>query len=73
MDQVVLVHVRQIDIPVAPYINSTGYVDDVSEERREESHHLLRVFAEELNRRKVEALKSIVMIRTLINVKLGRL
>jgi hypothetical protein len=51
--QVILVHVREIDIPVAPYINSTGFVDDVSEERREESHHLLRVFAEELNKKKV--------------------
>ncbi|GAN03395.1 universal stress protein YxiE-like [Mucor ambiguus] len=60
-DLVVLVHVRQIDIPVAPYINSTGYIDDVSQERREESHHLLRVFAEELNRRKV-ACKAISMV-----------
>ncbi|KAI8639830.1 hypothetical protein BD408DRAFT_445686 [Parasitella parasitica] len=60
-DLVVLVHVRQMDIPVAPYINSTGYVDDVSEERRTESHHLLRVFAEELSRRKV-ACKAISMV-----------
>ncbi|KAF1805777.1 hypothetical protein V8B55DRAFT_1488855 [Mucor lusitanicus] len=60
-DLVVLVHVRQIDIPVAPYINSTGYIDDVSQERREESHHLLRVFAEELNRRRV-ACKAISMV-----------
>ncbi|CEP09187.1 hypothetical protein [Parasitella parasitica] len=60
-DLVILVHVRQMDIPVAPYINSTGYLDDVSEERRAESHLLLRAFAEELNRRKV-ACKAISMV-----------
>jgi hypothetical protein len=49
----VLVHVRQVDIPVAPYINATGYIDDITEERRDESHHLLRLFAEELNKKKV--------------------
>jgi hypothetical protein len=52
-NKVVLVHVRQIDIPVAPYINATGYIDDITEERRDESHHILRVFAEELNKKKV--------------------
>jgi hypothetical protein len=50
---VVLVHVRQIDIPVAPYINTTGYIDDISEERREESHRLLRYYAQDLHRKKV--------------------
>ncbi|KAG2203943.1 hypothetical protein INT47_007526 [Mucor saturninus] len=60
-DLVILVHVRQIDIPVAPYIDSTGFIDDVSEERREESHHLLRVFAAELHKRKV-ACKAISMV-----------
>ncbi|KAG1221479.1 hypothetical protein G6F68_020914 [Rhizopus microsporus] len=52
-DLVVLVHVRQIDIPVAPYINTTGYIDDISEERREESHRLLRYYAQDLHRKKV--------------------
>ncbi|KAI8328024.1 hypothetical protein BD560DRAFT_417493, partial [Blakeslea trispora] len=60
-DLVVLVHVRQIDIPVAPYINSTGYVDDVSAERREESHHLLRIYAEKLSKQKI-ACKAISMV-----------
>ncbi|KAI8991993.1 hypothetical protein BDF20DRAFT_909691 [Mycotypha africana] len=60
-DLVVLVHVRQIDIPVAPYINSTGYIDEVSEERRNESHHLLRTFAEDLNKKKF-ACKAISMV-----------
>ncbi|KAI8345306.1 hypothetical protein EDC96DRAFT_521731 [Choanephora cucurbitarum] len=60
-DLVVLVHVRQIDIPVAPYINSTGYVDDVSAERREESHHLLRTYAEKLSKHKI-ACKAISMV-----------
>ncbi|KAI9247818.1 hypothetical protein EDC94DRAFT_625769 [Helicostylum pulchrum] len=60
-DLIVLVHVRQIDIPVAPYIDSTGFIDDVSQERREESHHLLRLFAQELNKRKI-ACKAISMV-----------
>ena len=50
---------RQIDIPVAPYINSTGYVDDVSAERREESHHLLRTYAEKLSKNKVKTKKTV--------------
>lgn len=61
--KVVLVHVRQIDIPVAPYINSTGYVDDISQERREESHHLLRAFAEALNKQKVSLIFSQVVCK----------
>ncbi|KAI8047724.1 uncharacterized protein B0P05DRAFT_565399 [Gilbertella persicaria] len=60
-DLVVLVHVRQIDIPVAPYINSTGYVDDVSAERREESHRLLRAYADKLSKSKI-ACKAISMV-----------
>ncbi|KAI8367544.1 uncharacterized protein BYT42DRAFT_129898 [Radiomyces spectabilis] len=59
-DLVILVHVRLIDIPMAPYINATGYLDDVSEQRREESHHLLREFADILVQRHI-ACKAISM------------
>ncbi|KAG0174211.1 hypothetical protein DFQ28_000021 [Apophysomyces sp. BC1034] len=60
-DMVVLVHVRQIDIPVAPYISATGYLDEVAEVRRLDSHRLLKEFASELAHKKV-ACKAISMI-----------
>jgi hypothetical protein len=56
MQKVVLVHVRQIDIPVAPYINTSSYMDDMAEERRQESHNLLRYYATDLHKRKVKLL-----------------
>ncbi|CEG79255.1 hypothetical protein RMATCC62417_15446 [Rhizopus microsporus] len=60
-DLVVLVHVRQIDIPVAPYINTSSYMDDMAEERRQESHNLLRYYATDLHKRKI-ACKAISMV-----------
>jgi hypothetical protein len=47
--------VRQIDIPVAPYINAAGYLDEIGEERREASHHLLRHYAHKLAKKQVGA------------------
>ncbi|KAG1467148.1 hypothetical protein G6F56_004569 [Rhizopus delemar] len=53
-DLIVLVNVRQVDIPVAPYINTTGYIDDVAEERRDESHRLLRHYAHDLYKKEAD-------------------
>ncbi|KAI9275986.1 hypothetical protein BY458DRAFT_141536 [Sporodiniella umbellata] len=60
-DLIVLVHVRAVDIPVAPYINTTGYIDDVAEERREMSHRLLKRYAHNLYNKKI-ACKAISMV-----------
>ncbi|KAF7730003.1 hypothetical protein EC973_003416 [Apophysomyces ossiformis] len=60
-DMVILVHVRTIDIPVAPYISATGYLDELAELRRQDSHRLLREFAHELVHKKI-ACKAISMI-----------
>ncbi|CAO3613303.1 unnamed protein product [Cunninghamella blakesleeana] len=60
-DLVILLHVRQIDLPIAPYINATGYLDEVGEEIREESHQLLRHYASKLVKKQI-ACKAISMI-----------
>ncbi|SAM07787.1 hypothetical protein [Absidia glauca] len=60
-DLVILLHVRQIDIPVAPYINAAGYLDEIGEERREASHHLLRHYAHKLAKKQI-ACKAISMV-----------
>ncbi|CAO3644116.1 unnamed protein product [Cunninghamella echinulata] len=60
-DLVILLHVRQIDLPIAPYINATGYLDEVGEELREESHQLLRHYAGKLVKKHVTC-KAISMI-----------
>ncbi|KAI9021467.1 hypothetical protein CLU79DRAFT_753444 [Phycomyces nitens] len=52
-DMVILVHVRHLDVPVAPYINPTGYIEDNDEVGREESHRLLRTHAKELKKRNI--------------------
>ncbi|KAL0079682.1 hypothetical protein J3Q64DRAFT_1701819 [Phycomyces blakesleeanus] len=52
-DMVVLIHVRHLDVPVAPYINPTGYIEDNDEVGRERSHRLLRGFAKELKKRNI--------------------
>ncbi|KAI8989346.1 hypothetical protein BDB01DRAFT_833467 [Pilobolus umbonatus] len=53
IDLVILLHVRQVDVPVSPYVNSTGYMEEVKEEKREASHQLLKSYAEKLSRRQV--------------------
>ncbi|ORZ21449.1 hypothetical protein BCR42DRAFT_448289 [Absidia repens] len=60
-DLVMLLNVRQIDLPVAPYINAAGYLDEIGEERREQSHHILRHYANKLAKRKI-ACKAISMV-----------
>ncbi|KAI8096899.1 uncharacterized protein BX664DRAFT_325130 [Halteromyces radiatus] len=60
-DLVMLLNVRQIDLPVAPYINASGYLDEIGEERREASHHILRHYAAKLAKRKI-ACKAISMV-----------
>ncbi|KAI8141969.1 hypothetical protein BJV82DRAFT_616623 [Fennellomyces sp. T-0311] len=60
-DLIVLVHVRVLEIPMAPYVDTTGYMDDVAEERREESHSLLKSWATQLWHKKI-ACKAISMI-----------
>ncbi|KAI9497678.1 hypothetical protein BDB00DRAFT_803589 [Zychaea mexicana] len=60
-DLVVLVHVRVLDIPMAPYVDSTGYMDDIAEERKEESHDLLKTYASRLWHKQI-ACKAISMI-----------
>ncbi|KAI8343620.1 hypothetical protein BC941DRAFT_411887 [Chlamydoabsidia padenii] len=60
-DLVMLLHVRQIDIPVAPYINATGYLDEIGEERREASHHLLKHYAHKLAKKQI-ACKAISLV-----------
>ncbi|KAI9278448.1 hypothetical protein BDA99DRAFT_554082 [Phascolomyces articulosus] len=60
-DLVVLIHVRILEIPMAPYVDSTGYMDDVAEERKEESHSLLKTYAGKLWHQQI-ACKAISMI-----------
>ncbi|KAI7854766.1 hypothetical protein BDC45DRAFT_508064 [Circinella umbellata] len=60
-DLIVLVHVRILEIPMAPYIDSTGYMDDIAEERRNESHGLLKTYAAKLWHKQI-ACKAISMI-----------
>ncbi|ORX50524.1 adenine nucleotide alpha hydrolases-like protein [Hesseltinella vesiculosa] len=60
-DMITLLHVRQLDIPIAPYMNAAGYLDEMSEERRDESHRLLKHYASILVRKKV-ACKAISMV-----------
>ncbi|CAO3692863.1 unnamed protein product [Rhizopus stolonifer] len=60
-DLIVLVNVRQVDIPVAPYINTTEYIDDIAEEKRDESHRLLRHYAHDLYKKEI-ACKAISMV-----------
>lgn len=51
-DLVVLVHVRLIDTPLAPYVDASGYIEEMAEERKVESHKLLKSFASRLWHRK---------------------
>lgn len=47
-DLVVLTHVRILELPMAPYVDSTGYLEEEAEERRQESHKLLKEYASRL-------------------------
>ncbi|KAG0163628.1 hypothetical protein DFQ28_007709 [Apophysomyces sp. BC1034] len=60
-DMVVLVHVRNIDIPLAPYINPSGFVEDLDDKKREESHRLLGTYASRFITQQV-ACKAVAMI-----------
>ncbi|KAL0077746.1 hypothetical protein J3Q64DRAFT_1747318 [Phycomyces blakesleeanus] len=60
-DLVVLIHVRPIDIPSAPYMNTTSSGQEVPDIRREESHKMLREFAHELVSKKITC-KAVSMI-----------
>ncbi|KAI9313422.1 hypothetical protein BX666DRAFT_1817847, partial [Dichotomocladium elegans] len=60
-DLIVLVHVRVLDMPMAPYVDAAGYMDDVAEERRNESHDLLKMHASQLWEKKI-ACKAVSMI-----------
>ncbi|CDS07752.1 hypothetical protein LRAMOSA01701 [Lichtheimia ramosa] len=60
-DLVVLVHVRLLEMPMAPYADSAGYMDDAAEERKEESHDLLKEYASGLWNKQI-ACKAVSMI-----------
>ncbi|KAF7722050.1 hypothetical protein EC973_003732 [Apophysomyces ossiformis] len=60
-DLVILVHVRNIDLPLAPYINPTGFVEDLDDKKREESHRLLETYAPRFLNQKI-AFKAVAMI-----------
>lgn len=42
--QIVLMHVRPFDMPVAPYVDTTGYINEMQEDR-DESHRFLKACA----------------------------
>jgi hypothetical protein len=52
-DLVVLTHVRVLELPMAPYVDSTGYLEEEAEERRQESHQLLKEYASRLWHKRV--------------------
>ncbi|KAJ8662397.1 hypothetical protein O0I10_002091 [Lichtheimia ornata] len=60
-DLVVLVHVRLLEMPMAPYADSAGYMDDAAEERKAESHDLLKEYASGLWHKQI-ACKAVSMI-----------
>ncbi|KAI8060294.1 hypothetical protein BC940DRAFT_312243 [Gongronella butleri] len=60
-DMVTLLHVRELDIPITPYMTAAVYVEEMGEERREESHQLLKHFAAQLVKKNV-ACKAISMV-----------
>ncbi|CDH48795.1 predicted protein [Lichtheimia corymbifera JMRC:FSU:9682] len=60
-DLVVLVHVRLLEMPMAPYADSAGYMDDAAEERKTESHDLLKEYASGLWHKQI-ACKAVSMI-----------
>ncbi|ORY98493.1 hypothetical protein BCR43DRAFT_487628 [Syncephalastrum racemosum] len=60
-DLVVLTHVRILELPMAPYVDSTGYLEEEAEERRQESHELLKAYASRLWHKRI-ACKAISMI-----------
>lgn len=47
-DLVLLVHVRLVDTPLAPYADASGYIEEMAEERKVESHKLLKTYASQL-------------------------
>lgn len=42
--QIVLMHVRPFDMPVAPYVDTTAYINEMQEDR-DESHRFLKACA----------------------------
>lgn len=44
----VFLNCRQIDAPMAPYINPTGFIEEFDEKRKIRSHQLLRYYADQL-------------------------
>ncbi|KAI7875953.1 adenine nucleotide alpha hydrolases-like protein [Lichtheimia hyalospora FSU 10163] len=60
-DLVVLVHVRLLEMPMAPYADSAGYMDDAAEERKTESHDLLKEYASGLWHKQISC-KAVSMI-----------
>ncbi|KAI8369503.1 uncharacterized protein BYT42DRAFT_584700 [Radiomyces spectabilis] len=60
-DLIILVNVRVVDAPLAPYINPTGFVEELDSGKREESHRLLNEYAHKLHQMNI-ACKAVAMI-----------
>ncbi|KAI9347470.1 hypothetical protein BD770DRAFT_349693 [Pilaira anomala] len=45
-DLVVFLNCRTIDAPMAPYINPTGFIEELDDKKKKKSHMLLRQYAD---------------------------
>ncbi|CEP19284.1 hypothetical protein [Parasitella parasitica] len=47
-DLVVFLNCRQVDAPIAPYINPTNFIEEFDDKKKLKSHHLLKTYADKL-------------------------
>ncbi|GAN10286.1 universal stress protein A-like protein-like [Mucor ambiguus] len=47
-DLVVFLNCRQVDAPIAPYINPTNFIEEFDDKKKIKSHHLLKTYADKL-------------------------
>ncbi|KAI8990090.1 hypothetical protein BDB01DRAFT_780010 [Pilobolus umbonatus] len=60
-DLVILLNCRQIDAPIAPYINPSNFVEELDDRKKKKSHELLKKYAARIKAQDV-AVRAIALL-----------